>query len=205
MPFIEETDLLSLHKDVEKAQIINDRLLDQMTFKNKELKKSKRQRNTFALITAFFFIGIIIIASFSLGASSIIQRTTLAQHAGTDNILISIDSLEVFKTRLDNLKEKNKELSMVSDFYLAKNILAGQKIYSVQVKSFVDNNVSLASESLMNSLLVKANPFFSYSLGAFETLKEAQSFRYQLIKIGFEDAFVASYKGGKRLKIEDPY
>ena len=38
MPFIEESDLLELHKDVDKAQIINERLLDQIKFKNKELK-----------------------------------------------------------------------------------------------------------------------------------------------------------------------
>ena len=38
MPFIEESDLLELHKDIDKAQIINERLLDQIKFKNKELK-----------------------------------------------------------------------------------------------------------------------------------------------------------------------
>jgi hypothetical protein len=36
-------------------------------------------------------------------------------------------------------------------------------------------------------------------------LEEARSFRYQLVKMGFEDAFVASYQDGKRIKIEDPY
>jgi len=30
-------------------------------------------------------------------------------------------------------------------------------------------------------------------------------FRQQLVKMGFKDAFVASYKDGKRLKIEDPF
>ena len=43
MPFIEESDLLELHKDIDKAQIINERLLDQIKFKNKELKKNKLQ------------------------------------------------------------------------------------------------------------------------------------------------------------------
>ena len=40
MPFIEESDLLELHKDIDKAQIINERLLDQIKHKNKELKRS---------------------------------------------------------------------------------------------------------------------------------------------------------------------
>ena len=45
MPFIEESDLLDLHKDIDKAQIINERLLDQIKYKNKDLRKIKLQRN----------------------------------------------------------------------------------------------------------------------------------------------------------------
>lgn len=55
MPFIEESDLLELHKDIDKAQIINERLLDQIKYKNKELKRSKIQRNLFGSITVLFF------------------------------------------------------------------------------------------------------------------------------------------------------
>ncbi|MFS4491551.1 SPOR domain-containing protein [Maribacter sp. 2308TA10-17] len=200
MPFIEESDLLELHKDIDKAQIINERLLDQIKIKNKELKSSKIQRNVLAGITGLFLIGTLAITSFTAGLSS--------STSGIDNqsnLLVSIDSLDAIKTRIDNLKEQNQELSLVNEFYLAKKFLDKEKIYSVQVKSFVDNNVTLASEALTNTLFVKTNPFYSYSLGNFETLKEAQSFRRQLVDIGFKDAFVASYKEGKRIQIEDPY
>ncbi|MFX0558049.1 SPOR domain-containing protein [Maribacter sp. CXY002] len=200
MPFIEESDLLELHKDIDKAQIINERLLDQIKFKNKELKKSKIQRNIFAGITAFFLIGGLAFTSFTAGLSS-----SNSFDKQNNNLLVSIDSLDAIKTRISNLKEQNEELSLVKEFYLAKEFLAKEKIYSVQVKSFVDNNVTLASEALTNTLFVKTNPFYSYSLGNFETLQEAQSFRKQLVDIGFEDAFVASYKEGKRIQIEDPY
>ena len=94
---------------------------------------------------------------------------------------------------------------MVKEFYLAKEFLNKEKIYSVQVKSFVENNVTLASEALTNTLFVKTNPFYAYSLGNFETLEEAQKFRKQLVQMGFNDAFVASYQDGQRVKIEDPY
>ena len=198
MPFIEESDLLELHKDIDKAQIINERLLDQIKYKNKELKKSKIQRNIFAAITALFLIGTLAFTSFTAGLSS-------STSFDDKNLLVSIDSLDAIKSRIDNLEQQNDELSLVKEFYLAKKFLDKEKIYSVQVKSFVDNNVTLASEALTNTLFVKTNPFYSYSLGNFETLEEAQSFRYQLVKMGFEDAFVASYQDGKRLKIEDPY
>lgn len=199
MPFIEESDLLELHKDIDKAQIINERLLDQIKFKNKELKKSRIQRNILAGVTGLFLIGTLAITSFTAGLS----RSNNFENR--NNLLVSIDSLDAIKARINNLKQQNEELSLVKEFYLAKNFLEKETVYSVQVKSFVDNNITLASEALNNTLFVKTNPFYAYSLGNFETLAEAQSFRYQLVKLGFEDAFVASYKGGKRIKIEDPY
>ncbi len=198
MPFIEESDLLELHKDIDKAQIINERLLDQIKFKNKELKRSKIQRNILAGVTTLFLIGTLAITSFTAGLSR-------SNTYDNQNLLVSIDSLDAVKTRIDNLQQKNEELSLVKEFYLAKLFLEKEKIYSVQVKSFVDNNLTLASESLTNTMFVKTNPFYSYSLGNFETLEEARSFRYQLVKMGFDDAFVASYQDGKRIKIEDPY
>lgn len=198
MPFIEESDLLELHKDIDKAQIINERLLDQIKIKNKELKKSKIQRNFLAGVTGLFLIGALAITSFTAGLSS-------SNEFDNRNLLVSIDSLEAHKARIDNLRQQNEELSLVKEFYLAKNFLEKEKIYSVQIKSFVDNNVTLASEALTNTLFVKTNPFYSYSLGNFETLQEAQLFRKQLVDLGFDDAFVASYREGKRLQIEDPY
>lgn len=199
MPFIEESDLLALHKDIDKAQILNERLLDQVKYKNKELKRSRAQRNIFGGLTVLFLVAILSITSFSAGLSS----SPSFEHQ--ENLLVSIDSLDAIKSRLDNLRQRNNELNEVKEFYLAKTFLEQEKIYSVQVKSFVDNNITLASEALANTMFVKANPFYSYSLGNFGTLQEAQSFRKQLVDFGFQDAFVASYKEGKRIQIEDPY
>ncbi len=199
MPFIEESDLLELHKDIDKAQIINERLLDQIKIKNKELKTSKIQRNVLGGITALFLVGTLAFTSFTAGYSS--NPGSIEKQ---NNLLVSIDSLDAIKSRIDNLKQQNEQLSLVNDFYLAKKFLEKETIYSVQVKSFVDNNVALASEALTNTLFVKTNPFYSYSVGNFGTLEEAQKFRTELVNIGFEDAFVASYKDGKRIQIEDP-
>ncbi|MGB5378062.1 SPOR domain-containing protein [Muriicola sp.] len=196
MPFIEESDLLELHKDIDKAQIINERLLDQIKYKNKELKRKKIQRNIFAGITALFLIASLAITSFTAGVF------TNKQNLEANSLNVPVDSMQVVLDRMDNLKKQNRELSLVNEFYLAKNFLEKETIYSVQIKSFVENNLTLSSQSLNNTLFVKTNPFYSYSLGNFETLEEAQKFRKQLVNMGFEDAFVASYKEGKRLKIE---
>ncbi len=196
MPFIEESDLLELHKDIDKAQIINERLLDQIKYKNKELKRRKIQRNIFAGVTAFFLIGSLAITSFTAGVF------TNKQNLESTSLNVPVDSMQVVLDRIDNLKKQNRELSLVNEFYLARNFLEKETIYSVQIKSFVENNLTLSSQSLNNTLFVKTNPFYSYSLGNFETLEEAQKFRKQLVNMGFDDAFVASYKEGKRLKIE---
>ncbi len=196
MPFIEESDLLELHKDIDKAQIINERLLDQIKYKNKELKRKKIQRNVFAGVTALFLIASLAITSFTAGVF------TNKQNLESTSLNVPVDSMQVVLDRIDNLKKQNRELSLVNEFYLARNFLEKETIYSVQIKSFVENNLTLSSQSLNNTLFVKTNPFYSYSLGNFETLEEAQKFRKQLVNMGFDDAFVASYKEGKRLKIE---
>ena len=199
MPFIEESDLLDLHKDIEKSQIINERLLDQVGIKNKDIKKLKIQRNIFVGATTAFLLFIFGSWAFFSGLR------TSNDFRGQETLAEAVDSLDTFKSRINSLKARNEELSLVKEFYLAKEFLEKEKIYSVQVKSFVENNATLASESLTNTMFVKTNPFYAYSLGNFETLEEARGFRQQLVKMGFKDAFVASYKDGKRLKIEDPF
>ncbi len=201
MPFIEESDLLELHKDIDKAQIINERLLDQIKIKNKELRARRIQRNIFAAITSVFLFGTLALFFYTAGVTNRVNNSNMDNQ--NNNLLVSIDSLDAIKARIDNLKEKNKELSLVNEFYLAKKFLEKEKVYSVQVKSFMENNITLASEALTNTLFVKTNPFYSYSLGNFETLAEAQKFRKQLVDLGFTDAFVASYKEGKRIQIEE--
>ena len=102
MPFIEESDLLELHKDIDKAQIINERLLDQIKIKNKELKKSKIQRNLLAGITGLFLIGTLAITSFTAG----LGLSKSNNFENSNNLLVSIDSLDAHKARIDNLDSK---------------------------------------------------------------------------------------------------
>jgi hypothetical protein len=199
MPFIEESDLLELHKDIDKAQIINERLLDQIKVKNRELKRSRVQRNIFAGVTVLFLVGALAIASFTIGWTS---NPNKAQALPSMDWVA--DSLNMVNKRLATLRKQNEELSLVKEFYLAKEFIEKEKIYSVQVKAFIDKNFNLAPQALTNTILVKNNPFYAYSLGNFETLEEARRFREELVNMGFTDAFVASYQDGKRIAIEDP-
>ena len=144
MPFIEESDLLNLHKDIEKSQIINEGLLNQIKYKNQDLKKIKLQRNILIGVTALFLVGVLAITSFTMGLTT--------SNTNQSNLLVSIDSLEVIKSRIDYLKTENQELNLVKEFYLAKQFLEKEKIYSVQVKSLIDKEMCTSTLSKRPSI-----------------------------------------------------
>lgn len=199
MPYIEESDLLNLHKEVEEAQKNSKELLHQVKDKNKALQHIKTQRNVLLGIVILLAVGLL--ALFSLRIDT--NGTNLFEDK--DGATVTADSLEEVKTEMDRLKIQNETLSQVEEYYLAKALLEEEKIYSVQVMAFADTKTALVSEGLTNTRFVKNNPFYSFSLGNFETLGEAQAFRKQLVAMGFEDAFVASYQYGERIRIEEPY
>ncbi|XLS27593.1 SPOR domain-containing protein [Flavobacteriaceae bacterium M23B6Z8] len=202
MPYIEEDDLLRLHKDIEKEQALNAGLLEQIKYKNKEVVRSKKLKNSFAIFGVLSLIVCAVILSYSIG----IQKTVKELKTTTENkVIIPLDSVYKLRDKIRTLQERNSQLNSIHDFYLAKNLLQNQKVYTVQVAAFEENKLSLLPVSLNNTQMVRNNPFYSYSLGVFETLKEAQSFRYELSKLGFDDAFVVSYVDGRRVKVEEPY
>jgi len=202
MPYIEEEDLLGLHKKIEKEQAVNQGLLQQISYKSKEVTHSKKQKNVFAMIAVASVVIVAIVIAYSFGVSKTVEKLKTNSE---NKVTLSLDSIEQLRERIRSLQEKNSQLNSVHDFYLAKNLLKKQKVFAVQVGAFENNKISLLPVSLNNTQLVRNNPYYSYSLGIFETLKEAQSFRFELAKIGFEDAFVVSYIDGKRIKVEEPY
>ncbi len=197
MPFIEETDLLDLHKDIEKAQLINERLLDQIKYKNRDLKKFRIQQYVMIGLLAILIIGALGIWAFFSGANA-------SSKMYDRNLVASNDSLQIARAQINVLREENEKLSFVREFYLARKFLEDRTVYSVQVKSLVDRDAVLSSKSLNNTLLVKNNEYYAYSIGVFETLEEAQELRRKLVELNFSDSFVASYRNGKRIKIEQP-
>ena len=78
-------------------------------------------------------------------------------------------------------------------------------VYAVQIGAFLNNNIEIFSDSFTQFKEFQEDGFYKYSLGAFETLEEAQLFREKVINLGFNDAFVASYINGERQAIEEAY
>ena len=101
-----------------------------------------------------------------------------------------------------DLNTNNEANSVDDSINTIKNNINGEKIYSVQIGAFSENSYTLLSETLAG--ISSNGELFKYSIGLFKTLSEAQDFRKELVKIGFEDAFVASYVNGVRKGIENP-
>ena len=109
-------------------------------------------------------------------------------------------SLELLQ-KIDSLKLENQELKAVQQFYLARKLVDNDTIYSVQTGMLPIESTGLLSPGLSNALIIEAKPYLKFSIGLYETYEEANALRKGLVKLGFTDAFVASYKGTTRLKI----
>ena len=148
MPFIEEKDLFSLHKDLEKSQNTNIGLLNQIRNKNKEIKRLNVQRYT--LITVLSVLVVCVMGVFAY-VSGVNQTEQLLLN-NSARYTVSTDSLNATKKQIEALRRENQELSLVQDYYLANRLIKQQVVYSVQVKSLRDSNLDLTHNGLTNTL-----------------------------------------------------
>ncbi len=213
MPYLNDDELASLHQTIDSAEknlkeatqeleSVNEELEEaNATIENhdddvKGINKSRTIQNIIlsllagiALALAYYF--------YSIGGSSNsnIDINEIKQLEAT-RVLDSINSLRANTSYAENTISIGESIKSV------KGNISGKKIYSVQIGAFSENRYTLLSETLAG--ISSNGDMFKYSIGLFETLKEAQDFRKELVKIGFPDAFVASYIDGVRKRIEDP-
>ncbi len=199
MPIIEQEDLNKLNSQLQSHK--ED--LETIEEENTEIKKHR----LILLITsvALFLLLLIGILTYFLSPKSFMsvskfeaQGYKVMPEAEYTQIK---EILEIQSS--DSLGEEESEYSEDSDDF--SNSLEGKTIYAVQVAAFEEKGIELYSSNLIQFSENQNDDFYKYSLGAFETLDEAQQFRKELLKLGFRDAFVASYKNGNRLKIEEAW
>ena len=102
-------------------------------------------------------------------------------------------------------QEINSSTGIGSNENETKGSLQNELVYTVQIAAFEDKDLSLYSDKFVNFREIKSNGFNKYALGNFASLPEAQKFRRELVRLGFRNAFIASYQNGKRLKIEEAW
>ena len=201
MKVIKDEDLLSLHYQIEKAEIKQKKLEDLLDVESVRLKKSKKSNRLFG---SFSFV-LLLLAIFLVANSFYFSKKTSKKYQSEELSLI-LDEFDAAKKEIELLKEENTNLKEIQNLYLYRSLIHKDTVYSVQVKAFSDNKITSISEKFTNTLVYDDDSLYKLSLGVFETLKEAQEFRKTLMESGFDKRiFVISYKEGKRLKIEDFY
>ena len=197
MPIIEEQDLLDLKNKIESLQTSNTDLKIELEEEQDATENVAKQRNIAAILAGLFFIGTLAFLILWLGKDKSSNSFNLNEGEFVTNEF-KLDS--IVNERIAIYANENYE-----DLTADAGSIKDEVIYAVQIGAFTKNNISLTSEDLAQFQEVKKGAFYKYSLGAFSTLQEARKFRKELVKLGFDDAFIGSYQNGKRIRIEEAY
>lgn len=198
--------------------IITDQELQGFNEKSAELKtlytdheylqesytKTIKQRNLFLGLAILFFaaLGITFLLK-SLKPELFINGYKLEARGLT---LVETTDYQALKDiEAASLLQSENDSSNDSENNIEQESIGDQTIYAVQIGAFKNNDIGLYSDSFTQFNEFEEEDFYKYSLGAFETLEEAQDFRKKVLNLGFEDAFVASYINGERQSIEEAY
>ncbi len=198
MPFLEDQELANLQKEINDSNARIEGLEEELDAYDEENEKKQRR---FVIINIMFacMAGIALAyAYYSSSKSSGISPDEIATIKKKEQLRV-IDSLNTLQT--ENLESEDNSIEGNVDS-IRKGI-KGETVYSVQVRALTERKYPLLSQSIAG--MVTNDSYFKYSVGLFKSLQEAQSFRKQLVKIGFRDAFIASYIDGERQEIHKPY
>ncbi len=203
MPDIKNEDLLSLHYQIEKAEVEQRKLEDLLNERSAELKKNRTSKMVLTILCSVLLIitiSLIIYTVFWVNDESNI----IVENKEFSSFQTEITGL---KNQLNELKNNQTNLKDLKDLYLYRNLINQDTVYSVQIQSFTKDKISVVSEKFTNSLVYNDTSYYKLSLGIFETLAEAQNFRNILLTSGIIDKniFVISYKNGERIRIENPF
>ena len=197
MPIITDNELQTFNESSEDLK----KLTTNHEYLKESYEKTIKQRNLFLGLAILFFliVGIIFLLK-SIKPELFINENNLNSRGLT--LLKTEDYKSLKQAELTNRLQYNETKN---DDVVQKESIGNQTIYAVQIGAFKNNDIELFSDSFTQFNEFKQGGFYKYSLGAFETLEEAQNLRKKVIGLGFNDAFVASYVNGERQTIEEAY
>lgn len=183
MPYIEEDKLAALYQEVENERKSAD-FFRQLHENNKQNLANKR-----IYVLGFYALLLLLIA---LGLFTVFSPTeTISDEKKSANLDL-ISEVETLRKENTLLKSKGTDL---------QNVLRSREVYTVQLLASSNEQLALFSDKFVNFRVHSMNDFYAYSLGNFATEEEAESFRIELVKIGFPDGWVTIYKENERILI----
>jgi len=206
MPHIKKQDLLNLHKEIDVQKEKANKIQEYYKGKNEDYDALKKHRLLLAVAAGILFSLLLLGLLTYLFYPSTFMSTSKFEKEGYK--IISTEEYSQMKEISDaqNAESLVEGTDSENDYYEDQESIDGTVIYSVQIAAFENKGIQLYSDNLIQFIEVRKDEFYKYSLGAFETLEEAQSFRKEIVDLGlFKDSFVASYKNGRRLRIEEAF
>ena len=205
MPFLNDQEYEDLQEQIKSINSKNEDLETELSDKEEELgdvKSTARNRN----ILLSFLSGVSIAAAvyFFQNQSGNNVDVSEIKRAEATRVLDSIADLTADNDFNDDSDNDNGDgTGLESGISKIKQNIENEVVYSVQIGAFTNKKYPLLSKTIAGTL--SNEEYLRYSIGLFSTLKEAQNFRRQLLRLGFDDAFVASYINGERQEIHKPY
>ena len=191
MPHIEEEDLLALHGQIEREQQTNIRLLDQIHAKNKEYDRSVQSRNMAWVISGIIIVGSMVSIWYQARELEHMEHSFRSCHSRNSDLLQQYSGMVATADSLEK----------INALFLGR-IAEDQVVYTVQVAALEKQKLPLRSGNTNYISGPGVKGLTTFSIGVYYSLEEAQILRNALVKMGFGDAFIASYKNGVRVRIE---
>lgn len=200
MPFLDEQELANLRQEIDEANAKSENLENELQEKEEKIldvKHAARNQN----IVLSVLLGVAGCLAYYFYANQTVSNIDVAEVKRMEAERV-IDSLSSVYAENSNSSEEVASFSVEEGATEISNQMDGETIYSVQIGVFTKRKHPLLSETFLGT--ASRGNLFKYSVGLFKTLPEAQKFRKELVSIGFEDAFVASYINGVRQQIHNP-
>ncbi len=205
MPYIEEEVLEKLKTDLELEVKKNE-------FQEKSIKKEQKEVKKYKLSS--IILGVLallgIIVSVYLAFSGPSEQNSIQKTVNEEYIKSLEDSIQTLSHQIENdlvdsdtTDTTNETVATEVDNDAQESLSDSDlTVYTIQIAAFEEKGLSLYSDGFVNFREIKADDYNKYALGNFETLEEAQAFRNELVALGFERSFIASYRNGRRIQIE---
>ncbi len=201
MPFITDEELQNYKDQIEKAEE-SKRTADYV--RTKAVKDEQEKSQKFKIATIILGIlallgvaGTVYFMNFNTPDNMITQKKHTSEITQRDNKITELT--ETIQSLSMNQEVENTDTSG------SAGSLNGEKVYAVQIGAFESKDLSLYSKNFVNFKEIKSEGYNKYALGNFETLEEAKVFRREIVRLGFKNAFIASYRNGERIKIEEAW
>ncbi len=183
MPFIEEKNLVDLHKLIEKGEEDLNQISRELKVESDKLEHAQFIKKVLAIVVGLLIFGLIY--SFTHYNSSNEVENTIVQAAPQSEIQQPEDSALIALEEETTTEEEGL-------------------VYRVQIGAFQNFNIESLGATQSDVISKRtSNGKFTYAVGNFATYTGASELKANLKELGFKDAFIVATNNGDDISIEE--